>query len=443
MKKKQPKDLAHYVAPPVKARTITHAGEEAEPVDLAHFASPSDEGTPTDMGGSVGAGGQSTTENQSNEGEGEGQGEGKGEGEGQGEGEGEGGGEGEMEMQAGEEEEQSQPQGTPPPNVPPHIMKGLHACVLTNTPAMLIGETGTGKTTIIKWLAQLYEKHLYRVNVNGQTGREDLVGKYVLINDSTVWQDGVLSRAMREGGWILLDEVNAAHPEVLFVLQALVERDSVNQTLTPLLLTEKDGEVITPHPDFRIFATCNPPHYAGLKSLNIALASRFAHFFIPPLGESELIELFQGRYPEVSGEKVQLAVSIMMHLHALYTKGEVSYATSARDVDTFLTLLPHTGVEDAMAPGFIDNFLYSEEREVALSCMNEVLSNMRGVSTLKDTLEKYQATLQGVELSDEIIEKAKTSKKEAKKLLEHIEGNITTLSSMSSTLQQLISTFSR
>jgi midasin len=59
--------------------------------------------------------------------------------------------------------------------------KVLASCVSANIPCLLMGETGTGKTTIIRHLARENEKTLTRINLNGQTGREELVGKYLLI----------------------------------------------------------------------------------------------------------------------------------------------------------------------------------------------------------------------------------------------------------------------
>lgn len=135
---------------------------------------------------------------------------------------------------------------------------------------LLIGHTGTGKTSLIEEIAKEAGRPFSRLNLNGQTGVDEFVGRWSLQDGSTVWIDGILPIAMREGHHLLLDEANAALPEVNMILQAVL--DHARQ----LRLAEKDGEVIQAHPEFRCFASMNPTEgYPGTKDLNPALASRF------------------------------------------------------------------------------------------------------------------------------------------------------------------------
>jgi midasin len=62
----------------------------------------------------------------------------------------------------------------------------IKLCIENSQPVLLMGETGTGKTTLIREIAEEAKKELVRVNLNGQTGREELVGKYILKNDELV-----------------------------------------------------------------------------------------------------------------------------------------------------------------------------------------------------------------------------------------------------------------
>lgn len=137
-------------------------------------------------------------------------------------------------------------------------------------PALIIGETGTGKTSAVRYLAKENGVAFRRVNLNGGTTADELVGRILLNKEGTYWIDGVLTDAMRKGHWIILDEINAAGADVLFCLHSLLDDDRM------LVLTENGGEVVRPHAGFRLFATANPSgEYAGTRELNKALLSRF------------------------------------------------------------------------------------------------------------------------------------------------------------------------
>jgi midasin len=161
------------------------------------------------------------------------------------------------------------------------VLDVIKTGVQTNMPVLLIGETGVGKTTMIRELAKERKKELVRVNLNGQTGVEELVGKWLIDKGKTVWHDGVMVTAMKRGDWIVFDEINAALPEVLFTLNSLLDDDR------KIMMAEKNGEVVRPADEFRFFATMNPSdEYAGTKELNKALLSRFgAVLRVEPLDE--------------------------------------------------------------------------------------------------------------------------------------------------------------
>lgn len=142
--------------------------------------------------------------------------------------------------------------------------------ILANKPVLIIGDTGAGKTSAIRYLAARTKNGFRRLNLNGQTGTEEIIGKILLQNGSTYWVDGVLIDAMRKGYWVLLDELNAASPEVLFAIHSLLDDDGY------IVLAEHNGEIVRPHPGFRLLAAMNPSgDYAGTKELNQALMSRF------------------------------------------------------------------------------------------------------------------------------------------------------------------------
>lgn len=144
--------------------------------------------------------------------------------------------------------------------------------VVSNLPVLLIGETGVGKTQAVRYLAWKTNSGLRRVNLNGATTVDEFLGKLLINEQGTYWVDGVLVDAMQSGDWILLDEINACLPEIAFCLHSLLDDDRM------VVLTEHDGRVIRPHPNFRLFASMNPSEegrYGGTKILNEALLDRF------------------------------------------------------------------------------------------------------------------------------------------------------------------------
>jgi MoxR-like ATPase len=134
---------------------------------------------------------------------------------------------------------------------------------------LIVGETGTGKTHAVKWVAKTLGLPYLRVNLDSMVTVEDLVGEFKPNgNGGFVWQDGVLTRFVRTGGIFVCDEINAAPPEVLFLLHGLL--DDGRQ----IVLRQKDGEVLKAHENFWFVATMNFD-YEGTKPLNQALLDRF------------------------------------------------------------------------------------------------------------------------------------------------------------------------
>src|SRR3972149_5944938 len=79
-------------------------------------------------------------------------------------------------------------------------------------PALLIGETGVGKTLAVRYLAWKTQNGLRRLNLNGATTVDEFLGKMLINEQGTYWVNGVLVDCMLAGDWILLDEINACLP---------------------------------------------------------------------------------------------------------------------------------------------------------------------------------------------------------------------------------------
>lgn len=203
----------------------------------------------------------------------------------------------------------------------------INIAAQADIPVLLIGETGTGKTTIVKHVAEENGKKWSRFNLTGETTVDDFVGKFVLRDGNTEWQDGILLQAMKRGDWLIVDEINVALPEILFVLHSLLDDDKY------VVVASNDGKVVRPHEDFRFFATMNPvDEYAGTKDLNKAFKSRFGVIlnvsYPDPIVEVQIVAGKTGIDPAVAASMVDVATKI----RELKAKEEVFYTCSTRDL---------------------------------------------------------------------------------------------------------------
>ncbi|EIN12894.1 P-loop containing nucleoside triphosphate hydrolase protein [Punctularia strigosozonata HHB-11173 SS5] len=154
-------------------------------------------------------------------------------------------------------------------------------------PVLIEGPTSAGKTSSIEYLAKRTGHHFVRINNHEHTDIQEYLGAYVS-DPSTgklVFKDGLLVRALREGHWIVLDELNLASTDVLEALNRLLDDNRE-------LVIPETQEVVRPHSHFMLFATQNPPGlYAGRKVLSRAFRNRFleVHFQDVPQTELETI----------------------------------------------------------------------------------------------------------------------------------------------------------
>ena len=124
------------------------------------------------------------------------------------------------------------------------LCKPLHDCLYIS------GPSGCGKTTIIHQTAARLGWGLEHVTLSGKSEVADLIGHEVLRRGDLQFVYGPLVRAMREGHILLLNEIDMMPPNELTALNDILE----GRFLTVL---QNNGEIIRPHPDFRVIATAN------------------------------------------------------------------------------------------------------------------------------------------------------------------------------------------
>lgn len=118
-------------------------------------------------------------------------------------------------------------------------------------PLLLVGPTGCGKSSLLNQFASRINTPVWRITGNEEMELQEIFGHFVLDKSgSTVFMDGPLTQAARYGGIFLFDEIDRLRPSVAVGLNGVLEGGSFT-------LSGKGGEVVTPHPSFRIVATAN------------------------------------------------------------------------------------------------------------------------------------------------------------------------------------------
>ncbi len=135
-------------------------------------------------------------------------------------------------------------------------------------PLLIKGPTGCGKTRFIAHMAEKLNKPLYTVACHDDLTAADLVGRHLIGPNGTYWQDGPLTKAVREGGICYLDEVVEARKDTTVVLHPLAD----DRRVLPL---ERTGELIEASPDFMLVVSYNPGYQNLLKGMKPSTRQRF------------------------------------------------------------------------------------------------------------------------------------------------------------------------
>lgn len=170
-------------------------------------------------------------------------------------------------------------------------------------PLLLKGPTGCGKSRLVEHMAARLGRELVTVACHDETSAVDLLGRWLVRGSETIWQDGPVTRAVRAGALLYLDEVAEARPDVVVVLHPLTDHRR-------RLFLERHDEVVEAAPGFGLVVSFNPGYQRGLKELKPSTRQRFVaiHFDYPaPAVEQEVLEGETGCDPGVARRLVALA----------------------------------------------------------------------------------------------------------------------------------------
>lgn len=173
-------------------------------------------------------------------------------------------------------------------------------------PILLKGPTGTGKSRFVEFMAEKLGKPLYTVACHEETSATDLIGRYIIKGTETVWIDGPMTKAVREGALLYLDEIAEARPDIIVALHSLSDyRRS--------LYIDKTGESVQADDGFMLIASFNPGYQKGFKELKPSTRQRFVSIsfnYPSPVVETEILEKETGIESKEAGKIVKLGGQI-------------------------------------------------------------------------------------------------------------------------------------
>jgi len=209
---------------------------------------------------------------------------------------------------------------------------------------MVQGLHGTGKSTHIEQVAARLNWPCVRVNLDGHVSRLDLVGKdAVVLRDGqqvTEFQEGIVPWSLQRPVALIFDEYDAGRPEVMFVIQRILERDGQFTLMD-------QSRVLRPHPFFRLFATANTVGqgnlnglYHGAQRLNHAQIDRWnivvALNYLPRAEEVAIVQARVPAYADAAGaELVNAMVAVAELTRQGFKVGDLSTLMSPRTVITW------------------------------------------------------------------------------------------------------------
>ena len=206
-----------------------------------------------------------------------------------------------------------------------------------NRRVMIQGYHGTGKSTHIEQVAARLNWQLVRVNLDSHISRIDLIGKDAIrLRDGkqvTEFQEGILPWALRTPTAICFDEYDAGRPDVMFVIQRVLEVDG------KLTLLDQNV-VIHPHPSFRLFATANTVGlgdttglYHGTQQINQGQMDRWNIVAtLNYLPHEDEIRIVLSKMPSLDNEAGRALISSMINVAELTRSGFV-----AGDISTVMS----------------------------------------------------------------------------------------------------------
>ncbi len=182
----------------------------------------------------------------------------------------------------------------------------FEAAYRAKLPIMLKGPTGCGKTRFVEAMAYRLGRPLVTVACHEDLSATDLVGRYLLEGEETIWHDGPLTTAVRHGAICYLDEVVEARKDTIVLIHPLTD----DRRILPV---EKRGELLTAPDEFKVVISYNPGYQSVLKDLKQSTRQRFLSVefdYPPPEAETQIVAREGGIETSIARDLVKIGEKV-------------------------------------------------------------------------------------------------------------------------------------
>lgn len=237
---------------------------------------------------------------------------------------------------------------------------------------LIIGPKGTGKTSLVRDFARIKDANLESINFSLRTRESHLIGTKTLTEGTVSFDEGILTKSMREGSMLYLDEINSAEADVLLRLdEALDDRRQIG-------LKESTGEVVKAKDGWFVIATINPLTHSGTKELPPQLLSRFpvriSMEYPPEDIELQIVKKY------VSGDfdsEILQGIKLANTLRQAAAVEELFYAPSMRETIAFGKLL-EKGSSPKEAASIVFGNVYTQWGSIEHQKVSDIITSMFG-----------------------------------------------------------------
>lgn len=219
--------------------------------------------------------------------------------------------------------------------LPSELVNLCSAVSMGDAKAVLLhGPAGTGKTVACKLMCEKIGLPLMETINCTENLDEFVLGKYVPDGDKISFFESYVTKAIRDGGAVVFEEINFAKPQYLSFLNSLLDDNG--------FVRLDNGKVVKRHKNFRFFATMNIGYF-GTRELNQALYNRFSAVVeISALSDEAVIRMLSARVPEC-GEHIPKMLGVYRKIKAKIDSEEAEYVISPRNLENWARLAKYEG----------------------------------------------------------------------------------------------------